>query len=134
MPCRARAWIVRGFVMTPANFRRMALEMHGASEGAHMSHPDFRVGGRIFATLGYPNEDFAVVVLTPEDQQIFVCLAPRAFAPVKGGWGRRGGTQVTLAAVKPPILRKAIKAAWETRAAKRALKPRSRSRKRATAP
>ncbi len=110
----------------------MALEMDGASEGAHMSHPDFRVNNRIFATLAYPNEDFGVVVLTPEDQQDFVRTAPRAFAPVKGAWGRRGSTLVMLAVVKPAILRKAIKAAWQTRAAKCAPKPRSRSGKRAS--
>lgn len=105
--------------------------MDGASESAHMGHPDFRVGGKIFATLGYPDEHSAVVVLTPEDQRTFVNAAPEAFALVKGAWGRGGGTQVTLAAVKRPILRKAIRAAWDRRAPKRVLKKLRRAGKHA---
>ena len=73
--------------MTADDFRRIALELPEASQNAHMGHPDFRVGGKIFATLGYPDEHFAVVLLTPDEQAAFVRAAPRLFTPVKGGWG-----------------------------------------------
>ncbi|MBV9008421.1 MAG: MmcQ/YjbR family DNA-binding protein [Verrucomicrobia bacterium] len=104
--------------MSPADFRRIALEMPGATEATHMQHADFRVGGRIFATLGYPDERFAVVLLTPDDQAAFVAAAPNVFSPVAGGWGRRGSTQVTLACADTRNARKAITAAWQRRAPK----------------
>ena|SRR5438874_13510789 len=105
--------------MSPADFRRLALEMDGACEDRHMGHPDFRVSGKIFATLGYPDEHFAVVLLTPDEQAAFVRAAPRLFTPVKGGWGRRGSTQIALAAVDARTLRKAVRTAWQRRAPKK---------------
>lgn len=105
--------------MSPADFRRIALEMDGACEGKHMGHPDFRVSGKIFATLGYPDQNSAVVLLTPEEQAAFVRAAPRVFTPVKGGWGRRGSTQIALGAVEARTLRKAVKTAWQRRAPKK---------------
>src|SRR5438270_9350199 len=105
--------------MTAAEFRRIALSMPEASEGAHMKHPDFRVGGKIFATLGYPDADHGMVVLPPEEQERFVKSDSVAFAPAKGGWGRRGSTTVHLEAVDVPTLRRAIEIAWRQRAPKR---------------
>jgi hypothetical protein len=106
-------------LMSPDDFRRIALEMEGASEGEHMGHPDFRVGGKIFATLHYPDSDSAVVLLDREQQSAFVASAPRAFAPVKGGWGLRGSTQVTLSAADESTVRDAIETAWRRRAPQR---------------
>lgn len=105
--------------MKAADFRRIALSMPEASENAHMGHPDFRVGGRIFATLGYPNEHSGVVMLSPEEQEKFVRADPAAFTLVKGAWGRRGNTHVRLEVVDSTALRDAIAAAWRKRAPKR---------------
>jgi hypothetical protein len=98
--------------VTSNAFRRIALSLPEATEGAHMEHPDFRVGGKIFASLGYPDSNWGVVKLTPEEQATFVGDLPDAFQPVKGGWGRRGNTQVLLKKVGQEPLRRAITAAW----------------------
>ena len=105
--------------MTAAEFRRLALSFPEAVEGAHMGHADFRVGGRIFATLGYPNEQFAVVMLSPHDQDLIVRDHPAAFAPVKGKWGAFGSTTVMLKTARGPAVRAALEAAWRKRAPKR---------------
>ena len=110
--------------MTPAEFRRLALRLPEAVEGAHMGHADFRVGGRIFATLGYPSDRFAVVMLTPQDQDLVVRDHPRAFAPVKGKWGASGSTTVTLDSLDAKsgaAVAAALEAAWRKRAPKRLL-------------
>ena len=91
----------------------MALGFPGAFESAHMNHPDFRAGGRIFASLGYPNEGYGMVKLTPEQQLTFVKEAPKVFAPCKGAWGRAGSTGVHLASATKAILRLALKAAYQ---------------------
>jgi hypothetical protein len=75
--------------MTPDSFRKLALGLPDTIESAHMGHADFRVGGKIFATLGYPREGFAALMLTPEDQEAFVKMHPQAFAPVKNKWVSR---------------------------------------------
>ena len=80
--------------MTPDRFRRIALGLEGASESAHHGHPDFRVGGRIFATLGYPDRKWGMVNLTPDQQRTFVREHPDAFVPVKGKWGEQGSPTV----------------------------------------
>jgi hypothetical protein len=98
--------------MTPDKFRRLALDYQGASEKEHMSHPDFRVAGRIFATLGYPDENWGMVKLTPEQQRSFVEMAPETFRPCKGTWGDRGATNVRLEAAKITDVRAALDAAW----------------------
>jgi hypothetical protein len=108
--------------MTPADFRKIALSLPETSESAHMDHPDFRVGGKIFATLGYPDENHGMVVLPPEEQGRFVKSDPAAFAPAKGAWGLRGSTCVRLEAVAVATLRRAIEIAWRKRAPKRLLK------------
>ena len=82
--------------MTVDDFRRLALSLSHATENAHMAHPDFRVHGKIFATLGYPDQRFGVVLLTPEKQREFILLAPDTFEPVPGGWGLKGSTRVVL--------------------------------------
>lgn len=102
--------------MTPAEFRRLALSLPAAVESAHMGHPDFRVGGRIFATLGYPTREWAVVMLAPDDQQVFTTARPRVFTPAPGAWGRAGSTQVRLARAPRGLVRDAITSAWRRRA------------------
>jgi hypothetical protein len=84
-----------------------------------MDHPDFRVGGKIFATLGYPDENCGMVKLLPEQQEAFSRDHPDTFAPVKGGWGRRGATQVRLENAAKVTLRRAITAAYRNIASKR---------------
>jgi hypothetical protein len=98
--------------MTANAFRRMALGLEGAVESAHMGHPDFRAGGRIFATLQYPDERWGMVKLPPTDQDRFVRDYPGVFAPCNGAWGRQGCTNVLLKAVKTDVLRAALEAAW----------------------
>ena len=105
--------------MTATEFRRIALSLPQALEAAHMGHPDFRVAGRIFATLGYPRSGWGMVKLTPEQQKLFVRAQPTMFAPVKGGWGRGGATNVRLRAAKKGAVREALITAWRNRAPKR---------------
>jgi hypothetical protein len=99
--------------MTPDAFRRIALALPEAEERAHMRHPDFRVGGKIFATLAYPDEAWGMVKLTPEQQYNVVREWPDAFAPVKGAWGLKGCTSVRLPKATAVALRPAMKMAWE---------------------
>jgi len=105
--------------MTPDDFRRTALSFPETEERAHMSHPDFRVRGKIFATLGYPENGWAMVKLGPEQQHNFVEAYPAAFVPVTGAWGRRGATTVRLKAADQAVVRRALAAAWRNTAPKR---------------
>jgi hypothetical protein len=105
--------------MTADDFRRMALSLPETSEGAHMGHPDFRIGGKIFATLGYPNNRYAVVRLTSYDQDLIAKDHPKAFAPVPGSWGSGGATTILLRAANQKIVRVALEAAWRKSAPKR---------------
>ena len=100
--------------MTPVQFRALALSLPGASEGAHMGHADFRVGGKVFATLGYPNAEGGIVKLPPEMQEMYVAAEPAVFSPVKGAWGRRGSTSVRLKAATKRKLEGALRSAWES--------------------
>ncbi|HEX9947857.1 MAG TPA: MmcQ/YjbR family DNA-binding protein [Allosphingosinicella sp.] len=104
---------------TPDDFRRIALAFPGAVEGSHMGHSDFRVGGKIFATLGSPDEAWGMASLMPEQQEDFMTLAPRAFEPAAGAWGRGGSTLVRLEAVTEELLEAALGAAWRKRAGKK---------------
>jgi hypothetical protein len=104
--------------MTATEFRRIALKMPEAEESAHMSHPDFRVGGKIFATLGYPDKEHGMVVLPPEEQARLVQTYPKVFSPAKGAWGKRGSTTVRLEAVDKTTLSRAMEIAWRQRAPK----------------
>jgi hypothetical protein len=94
--------------MTPAAFRKMALSLDGAVEGAHGGHADFRAGGKVFATLGYPDKDWGMAKLMPHQQQVLVAAEPDMFVPVKGTWGLRGATLVRLTEVDAQTLRSAL--------------------------
>jgi len=103
--------------MTTDRFRKMALALPEVVEQAHMGHPDFRVQGRIFATLGYPRDGYATVMLTPYDQDAFVTSHPEAFIPVKGKWGEQGATSVVLGQATAAAVSSALEAAYERRVA-----------------
>ena len=99
--------------MTADDFRKLALSLPDAEERTHMSHPDFRVRGKVFATLGYPAAGFAMVKLTVDQQEMFVHVDPVAFTPVKGAWGLRGATSIVLEKAKKKVTRDALMAAWQ---------------------
>ena len=102
--------------MTPDGFRKLALSLPEVAEGSHMSHPDFRVGGRVFATLSYPDRTWGMVKLTPALQKRFVQESPTVFVPVKGGWGRHGSTNVKLRNATRGTVLPALVAAWRAAA------------------
>src|SRR5215510_11868602 len=97
--------------MTIDEFRKMALEIPTAVEQSHMNHPDFRVGGKIFASLGAPHANWGMVKLTPAQQRTFIEKAPGVFKPCSGAWGRAGATNVYLPSGKASIVRSAVEAA-----------------------
>ena len=107
--------------MTANQFRALALSLPEAVEQSHMGHPDFRVGGKIFATLWY-DDAWGMVALTPEQQAEFMRAAPKIFEPVNGAWGMRGATKVNLRQAKKAILRPAMVTAWKIKAPKRLAK------------
>lgn len=109
--------------MTAAEFRKIALSLPETVEASHVGHPDFRVRGRIFATLAYPNDSYGVLILTPEEQQKVISSNPSGFSAVNGGWGRRGSTQVLLSAVDEDVLRERMTIAWRRVAPKRLTNP-----------
>jgi hypothetical protein len=104
--------------MNAADFRRLALLLDGAEEGSHMGSPDFRVGGRIFATLAHQQQGYGNLMLSPEQQAVFVAEQPEVFLPVAGGWGRTGATHIRLAAAKEDVLAGALHTAWKLRVEK----------------
>ena len=118
--------------MNANDFRRIALAMEGAIEGSHMAHPDFRVNGRIFATI-HPDNKRGMVALTPDQQHAFMRANPRVFEPASGAWGRGGSTMVRLDAVDTETLGEAMTLAWqntiEKGASTKARKPRAPSRR-----
>ena len=118
--------------MTAAEFRKIALALPEATEGAHVGHPDFRVGGKIFATLG-PDEAWGMVKLTPDEQDALCRSHPNGFEPFPGAWGRNGSTKVHLAAAKGPIVREALLVAWSNTAPKRLVREHEASAARAKA-
>jgi len=99
--------------MTPDEFRRLALSMPHAVEHAHMNHPDFRVGKKIFATLGYPDGKSGMVKLNPEQQELLVSENPEIFTPANGAWGKRGSTLIDLERIDEGTAASAIQMAWE---------------------
>jgi hypothetical protein len=103
--------------MTTDEFRKMTLEIPTAVERSHMNHPDFRVAGKIFASLGVPDQTWGMVKLTPEQQRTFIEKAPKIFKPCKGAWGRQGYTNIYLALAKTSIVRAALDAAAKNVAA-----------------
>jgi hypothetical protein len=98
-----------------ADFRRIALSLEGAEEGSHMGAADFRVGGRIFATLASQSQGYGNLMLTPEQQSEFVAELPDVFVPIAGGWGRMGMTHIRLAAANEDMLAGALRTAWKLR-------------------
>lgn len=117
--------------MTEKDFRRIALGMKDAIESAHMGHPDFRVNGRIFATLHHDRQ-WGMVKLPPEQQQTFLRQHPQTFKPESGAWGRQGCTAVRLASVDEETLGEALTLAWQNTARERTggtkRQPRSKGR------
>ncbi len=113
--------------MTVADFRRIALSLPGAEEGSHMGSADFRVGGRIFATLASQSKGYGNLMLTPELQADFVTEEPGVFLPVAGGWGRNGATHIRLAEANEDVLAGALRAAWALRVEKNTSTKRKRS-------
>jgi hypothetical protein len=101
--------------MNAEDFRRIALSLPGAQESSHMGSPDFRVNGRIFATLASQSKGYGNLMLNPEQQAQFVAEAPEAFLPVAGGWGRNGATHIRLAAATEDMLAGALRTAWKLR-------------------
>ena len=98
--------------MTANQFRKLALSLPGVVESAHVHHPDFRVGKKIFATLGYPDDDCGMVGLTPDQQAEVLDAEPETFRPAAGAWGRRGSTVVVLAATTAARMRPLLRQAW----------------------
>jgi hypothetical protein len=106
--------------MNADDFRRIALSLEGAEESSHMGSPDFRVGGRIFATLASQRQGYGNLMLTPEQQTAFVAELPELFLPVFGGWGKGGATHIRLANATEDVLAGALRAAWKIRVGKNA--------------
>src|SRR5580704_4278774 len=115
--------------VTAKDFKRMALSMEGAEEGSHMGAVDFRVGGRIFATLASIKLGYGNLMLTPEIQAEFLRERPDLFLPVHGGWGRNGATHMRLAIADEDSLRGALHSAWKLRAEKNKKSSKSVSRR-----
>ena len=101
--------------MTAKDFRRIALSLPGAEESSHMGSPDFRAGGRIFATLASERQGYGNLMLTPEQQAAFVEDAPDVFVPIAGGWGQMGATHIRLATASEDVLEGALRTAWKLR-------------------
>ena len=116
--------------MDAEDFRRIALSLPGAEEGSHMGAPDFRVGGRIFATLASQDKGYGNLMLTPEQQAAFVEELPEVFLPIAGGWGRTGATHIRLDLANEDLLAGALRTAWKLRLEKNV---KSRSKKRTPA-
>jgi hypothetical protein len=110
--------------MSASHFRRVALALPGAAEGAHQRTADFRVGKRIFATLGYPDDAWGMVKLTQEQQAMLVEAEPEIFRPVPGGWGKQGYTNVLLAKADATTLKSALAMAWKNVAPRSQVKTR----------
>lgn len=127
--CKSAARVSRGLrhffngILTRMNirdFRRIALSFPGAEESSHMGNPDFRVGGRIFATLASAKQGYGNLMLNLEQQQAFMEELPEVFLPIPGGWGRMGCTHIRLAAANEDVLRGALEAAYRLRVEKNA--------------
>jgi hypothetical protein len=104
--------------MSATRFRKVALALPEVVEGAHQGHADFRVGKRVFATLGYPDDAWGMVKLTPEQQAMLVEAEPEIFRPVPGGWGKHGATNVLISKADAKTLQSALRMAWHNIAPK----------------
>jgi hypothetical protein len=108
--------------MTPAGFRKLALQLPETQEKEHMHHPDFRVRGKIFATLGYPSTAFGMVNVWPDEQKALVKNYPAMFTVIPGKWGEQGATRVHLGSASEDAVASALQRAWDKHAAKVAAK------------
>ena len=115
--------------LTAADFRRIALSFAGAEEGSHMGSPDFRVGGRIFATLASQTQGYGNLMIDTEHQAAFVGEAPDVFLPIAGGWGRMGMTHIRLDQATEDVLEGALRTAWRLRLEKNAKTSKSKGAK-----
>jgi hypothetical protein len=104
--------------MNANNFRELALGFDDAEESSHMGAADFRVGGRIFATLAHEHIGFGNLMLSPVLQQSLIAEAPEVFLPISGGWGRQGMTYIRLSEATPQQLLKGLQLAWNLRVQK----------------
>ncbi len=107
--------------MNAKTFRELALDLPEAEEGEHQGHADFRVGGKIFATLG-PDEDWAMAKLTPPEQAVLMDQKPTVFEPCPGAWGARGHTKIVLKGATKSLVVRALGSAWRNTAPKRLAK------------
>jgi hypothetical protein len=107
--------------MNGKSFRALALQLPEAEESEHQGHPDFRVGDKVFATLG-PDEDWAMAKLTPPEQAVLIEQDSDAYEPCPGAWGARGYTRIELKAAKKALVVRALKSAWRNTAPKRLAK------------
>jgi len=105
--------------MTVNQFRRLALSLPEVEERGHMDHPDFRLGGKIFATLGYPDKSWGMVKLTPEQQRFYLPAHPNVFVPATGAWGIQGSTLIRLKDASLETVQEVMTAAWLGRAPKK---------------
>src|SRR5829696_6259184 len=117
-------------LMDANDFRELALGFDNTEESAHMGAADFRVGGRIFATLAHEHLGFGNLMLSPELQQLLIAEAPEVFLPVSGGWGRMGATPMRLAEATPEQLLNWLQLAWNLRVQKndKSTKPKRKTR------
>jgi hypothetical protein len=116
--------------MSASRFRKAALALSDAIESAHHGKADFRVGKRIFATLGHPDENFGTLKLTVEQQAMLVDAEPEIFRPVPGGWGKQGYTNIRLAKADAATLNSALAMAWANVAPQRKTKTPAKTAKR----
>jgi hypothetical protein len=111
--------------MTAEDFRALALALEGVVEREHMGHPDFRVNGRIFATL-HSHDVWGMIKVTPDEQRELMRAHPDVFVPSSGAWGRQGCTNVRLKSADRAIVRGAMLLAWQTTAALPVVKKKTR--------
>jgi len=119
--------------LTHNDFRRIALALSNAVEGAHMGHPDFRVQNRIFATI-HTDPSHGMVKLTPEQQQAFVREFPKVFAPESGAWGRGGSTRVIFSEADEELVGEVMTLAWQNVSDEQAATRAKRSKPNAASP
>lgn len=101
--------------MTAADFRRIAKSLEGVEEYSHAGLPAFRVGGRKFASLASQAEGYGNLMLTLDQQAVFVGEAPEIFLPIPGDWGKMGHTHIRLALANEDVLAGALRTAWKLR-------------------
>jgi hypothetical protein len=105
--------------MTPDDFRKLALRLPEVVEQQHQGHPDFRIHGKVFATLGWPDSAWGMVKLPIQEQEKRTAAQPSVFEAASGAWGRRGSTKIRLAGATPSAVEQALLAAWHQAAPKR---------------